>query len=76
LQVSHPGSWRTSPSSDITIAASDAVEVAVGVARRAGAAEIVVSDLHEAPLEIARAVGATQTLHATTPSPSQPSTPT
>jgi 2-desacetyl-2-hydroxyethyl bacteriochlorophyllide A dehydrogenase len=38
--------------------------LAVGVLRRAGAAEIVAVDLHERPLAIATAVGATRTLHA------------
>ena len=36
----------------------------VAVLRRAGAAEITVVDLHEAPLERARALGATRTLLA------------
>jgi L-idonate 5-dehydrogenase len=38
--------------------------LAVGVLRRAGAAEIVAVDLHDRPLAIAAAVGATRTLHA------------
>ena len=38
--------------------------LAVGVLRRAGATEIVAVDVHEHPLAIARAVGATHTLHA------------
>jgi 2-desacetyl-2-hydroxyethyl bacteriochlorophyllide A dehydrogenase len=38
--------------------------LAVGVLRRAGAAEIVAVDLHDRPLAIATAVGATRTLHA------------
>ncbi len=38
--------------------------LAVGVLRRAGAAEIVAVDLHDRPLTIAAAVGATRTLHA------------
>lgn len=38
--------------------------LAVGVLRRAGATEIVAVDVHEHPLAIARAVGATRTLHA------------
>ncbi|MBT2250765.1 L-idonate 5-dehydrogenase [Arthrobacter sp. BHU FT2] len=37
----------------------------VAVAKRAGAAEIVAVDMHEAPLKIAHAVGATHTLLAT-----------
>jgi L-idonate 5-dehydrogenase len=37
----------------------------IAVARRAGAAEIVATDLHARPLEIARAVGATRVLSAT-----------
>ncbi|MDH6180290.1 L-idonate 5-dehydrogenase [Microbacteriaceae bacterium SG_E_30_P1] len=37
----------------------------VAVAKRFGAAEIVAVDLHEKPLEIARAVGATSTIVAT-----------
>jgi L-idonate 5-dehydrogenase len=37
----------------------------VAVLRRAGAAEIVAVDMHDKPLEIAREVGATRTLHAT-----------
>ncbi|WP_416979708.1 zinc-binding dehydrogenase [Streptomyces sp. T028] len=39
--------------------------LAVAAARRAGAAEIVAVDLHGKPLDIASAVGATQTLRAT-----------
>ena len=38
--------------------------LAVGVLRRAGAAEIVAVDLHDRPLAVATAVGATRTLHA------------
>ncbi|MBC3193417.1 L-idonate 5-dehydrogenase [Pseudonocardia sp. C8] len=38
--------------------------LAVAVARRAGATEIVATDLHDTPLGIARAVGATRTLRA------------
>jgi L-idonate 5-dehydrogenase len=38
--------------------------LAVAVASRAGAAEIVAVDLHDKPLEIATAVGATRTLEA------------
>ncbi|MEV0842106.1 L-idonate 5-dehydrogenase [Actinocatenispora sera] len=38
--------------------------LAVAVAHRAGAAEIVAVDVHEHPLSIATAVGATRTLHA------------
>jgi len=37
----------------------------VAVAKRAGAAEIIAVDMHEAPLKIARAVGATGTILAT-----------
>lgn len=37
----------------------------VAVAKRAGAAEIIAVDMHEAPLRIARAVGATDTILAT-----------
>ena len=37
----------------------------VAVAKRAGAAEIIAVDMHEAPLKIARAVGATHTVLAT-----------
>jgi L-idonate 5-dehydrogenase len=37
----------------------------VAVAKRAGAAEIIAVDMHEAPLEIAKAVGATGTILAT-----------
>jgi L-iditol 2-dehydrogenase/L-idonate 5-dehydrogenase len=37
----------------------------VAVAKRAGAAEIIAVDMHEAPLGIARAVGATGTILAT-----------
>jgi L-idonate 5-dehydrogenase len=37
----------------------------VAVLRTAGAAEIIAVDMHDKPLEIARAVGATRTLHAT-----------
>ncbi|WP_045731543.1 L-idonate 5-dehydrogenase [Pseudarthrobacter chlorophenolicus] len=37
----------------------------VAVAKRAGAAEIIAVDMHEAPLEIATAVGATRTILAT-----------
>lgn len=37
----------------------------VAVAKRAGAAEIVAVDVHEAPLQIAKAVGATGTILAT-----------
>lgn len=37
----------------------------VAALRRAGAAEIIAVDLNEKPLEIARAVGATSTIHAT-----------
>ncbi len=37
----------------------------VAVAKRAGAAEIIAVDMHEAPLRIARAVGATGTILAT-----------
>lgn len=36
----------------------------VAVAKRAGAAEIIATDVHEHPLSIAKAVGATRTLHA------------
>lgn len=39
--------------------------LAVAVARRAGAAEIVAVDLHAKPLEIATTIGATRTLDAT-----------
>jgi L-idonate 5-dehydrogenase len=39
--------------------------LAVAVAKRAGAAEIVAVDLHDKPLEIATAVGATRTVKAT-----------
>lgn len=39
--------------------------LAVAVAKRAGAAEIVAVDLHEKPLDIATAGGATRTLRAT-----------
>lgn len=39
--------------------------LAIAVAKRAGAAEIVAVDLHNKPLEIAAAVGATRTLKAT-----------
>ena len=39
----------------------------VAVAKRAGAAEIIAVDMHEAPLTIARAVGATGTILATDP---------
>jgi L-idonate 5-dehydrogenase len=39
--------------------------LAVAVAKRAGAAEIVAVDLHDKPLEIAAAVGANRTLNAT-----------
>lgn len=38
--------------------------LATAIARRAGAGEIVAVDLHEKPLEIARAVGADRTLNA------------
>jgi L-idonate 5-dehydrogenase len=38
--------------------------LAVAIAKRAGAAEIVATDVHEHPLSIARAVGAIRTLHA------------
>lgn len=37
----------------------------VAVAKRAGAAEIVAADVHDKPLQIAEAVGATRTLKAT-----------
>ncbi len=37
----------------------------VAVVKRAGAAEIIAVDMHEAPLKIARAVGATDTILAT-----------
>jgi L-idonate 5-dehydrogenase len=37
----------------------------VAVAKRAGATEIIAVDMHEAPLKIARAVGATDTILAT-----------
>ncbi|GMA29816.1 L-idonate 5-dehydrogenase [Arenivirga flava] len=37
----------------------------VAVAKRAGAAEIIATDLHEMPLDIATAVGATRVLQAT-----------
>lgn len=36
----------------------------VAIARRAGAAEIIATDIHDHPLSIAKAVGATRTLHA------------
>ncbi len=36
----------------------------VAVAKRAGAAEIIATDVHEHPLSIAKAVGATRTIHA------------
>jgi L-idonate 5-dehydrogenase len=39
--------------------------LAVAVANRAGAREIVAVDVHDKPLEIARAVGATSTIQAT-----------
>lgn len=39
--------------------------LAVAIAKRAGSAEIVAVDLHDKPLEIATAVGATRTLKAT-----------
>ncbi|MEV0055861.1 L-idonate 5-dehydrogenase [Saccharopolyspora shandongensis] len=39
----------------------------VAVAKRAGAAEIVAVDLHDKPLDIATALGATRTLRATEP---------
>ncbi|MFP5020761.1 zinc-binding dehydrogenase [Pseudonocardia phyllosphaerae] len=39
--------------------------LAVAVARRAGASEVVATDLHETPLQIAHMVGATRTLSAT-----------
>jgi threonine dehydrogenase-like Zn-dependent dehydrogenase len=38
--------------------------LAVGVLKRAGAAEIVAVDVHDTPLAIARAVGATRTVNA------------
>jgi L-idonate 5-dehydrogenase len=41
--------------------------LAVGVLKRSGAAEIVAVDVHDKPLAIARAVGATRTLDATDP---------
>jgi 2-desacetyl-2-hydroxyethyl bacteriochlorophyllide A dehydrogenase len=37
----------------------------VAIAKRAGAAEIIATDMHEHPLSIARAVGATRTIRAT-----------
>lgn len=36
----------------------------VAIAKRAGAAEIIATDMHEHPLSVAKTVGATRTLHA------------
>jgi L-iditol 2-dehydrogenase/L-idonate 5-dehydrogenase len=49
----------------LVIGAGPIGALVVAVLRRAGAAEITVVDLHEAPLERARALGATHTLLAT-----------
>ena len=50
--------------SALVIGAGPIGALVVAVLRRAGAAEITVVDLHEAPLERARALGATRTLLA------------
>jgi L-iditol 2-dehydrogenase/L-idonate 5-dehydrogenase len=49
----------------LVIGAGPIGALVVAVLRRAGAAEITVVDLHEGPLERARALGATRTLLAT-----------
>ncbi|GAA1209529.1 zinc-binding dehydrogenase [Prauserella alba] len=49
----------------LVIGSGPIAALVVAVAKRAGAAEIVAVDLHDKPLEIATAVGATRTLRAT-----------
>ena len=55
---------RARQARSLVIGAGPIGALVVAVLRRAGAAEITVVDLHEAPLERARALGATRTLLA------------
>ena len=48
----------------LVIGAGPIGALVVAIAKRAGATEIIATDIHEHPLSIARAVGATRTLHA------------